>query len=109
MDRVFNKRVLDRMPNYQLMYMNFLWPIGVQIATVLMCYVYVIYVNSDCRKKGLQPKYDFTFFLPNSKCATKQGKPYSQLRLSLFSFWDELNAVLTSLPAPYISLTVRLK
>ena len=107
MDRVFNKRVLDRMPNYQLMYMNVLWPIGVQVATVLMCYVYIIYVNSECKKKGLPPKYDRTFFLPGSKCATKQGKPYSQLRLSLFSFWDELNAVLTSLPAPYISLTMQ--
>ena len=30
MDRVFNKRVQDRMVNYQLMYMNVLWPIGVQ-------------------------------------------------------------------------------
>jgi len=107
MDRVFNKRVIDRMPNYQLMYMNVLWPIGVQVATVLMCYVYVLYVNYDCKSKGLQPKYDYTFFLPGSKCATKQGKPYSQFRLSLFSFWDELNAVLTSLPAPYISLTMQ--
>ena len=33
MDRVFNKRVNDRMVNYQMSYVNFLWPIGVQIMT----------------------------------------------------------------------------
>lgn len=74
---------------------------------MVMCLVYVLYVNRDRRLKGLEPKYDSTFFLPGSKCATKQGKSYSQFSLSLFSFWDELNAVLTSLPAPYISLTMQ--
>ena len=33
MDRVFNKRVNDRMVNYQMSYVNILWPVGVQIMT----------------------------------------------------------------------------
>lgn len=101
MDRVFNKRVQDRMVNYQLMYMNILWPIGVQIMTVILCFFYVIQQN-----RANPGTYDYTFFLPRSKFVSKSGV-YPQWRLGLFSFWDEINAVLTSLPGPYISLTLQ--
>ena len=43
MDRVFNKRVNDRMVNYQLMYVNIFWPIGVQIMTYGLCGCWVLY------------------------------------------------------------------
>ena len=43
MDRVFSKRVVDRMANYQLMYYNILWPVGVQCAQFLMCLTWVLY------------------------------------------------------------------
>ena len=67
-DRVINKRVQDRMVNYQLMYMNFLWPIGVQFMTVFIC---IFYVWNQRRIGNL--KYDWTFFLPNSKLASRRG------------------------------------
>ena len=35
MDRVFNKRVNDRMANYQLSYVNLFWPVGVQVREAL--------------------------------------------------------------------------
>ena len=89
MDRVFNKRVQDRMVNYQLMYMNVLWPIGVQVMTVFMCWVYVEQQNAKAVAMGKEKPYDFSFFLPGSRIASKNG-PYPQWRLGLFSFWDEV-------------------
>ncbi|GMI02621.1 hypothetical protein TrLO_g11475 [Triparma laevis f. longispina] len=109
MDRVFNKRVQDRMVNYQLMYMNVLWPIGVQVMTVFMCWIYVEQQNAAAVKAGLPKPYDYSFFLPGARFASKRspdGK-YPQWRLGLFSFWDEVNAVFTSLPGPYINLTMQ--
>ncbi|GMI13767.1 hypothetical protein TrVE_jg9630 [Triparma verrucosa] len=109
MDRVFNKRVQDRMVNYQLMYMNVLWPIGVQIMTVFMCWLYVEQQNAGAVKAGLPKPYDYSFFLPGARFASKRSADgtYPQWRLGLFSFWDEVNAVFTSLPGPYINLTMQ--
>ena len=103
LDRVFNKRVQDRMVNYQLMYINVFWPIGVQLMTIILCMCYVLQQN-----RAHPGTYDYTFFLPNSKFVSKNGA-YPQWRLGLFSFWDELNAVGTSLPGPYISLTLQVR
>ena len=100
MDRVFNKRVNDRMVNYQLMYTNVLWPIGVQIMTVVMCSAWVWYKRVRLGDK----RYDWSFFLPTSTIACASGA-YPQWRLALFSFWDQLNAVITGLPSPFIDLT----
>ena len=99
MDRVFSKRVVDRMANYQLMYYNILWPVGVQFAQLLMCLTWVLYQRytlGDLR-------YDLSFFLPYATIATAAGQPYSQWRLALFSLWDQLNAAITGIPGPYIS------
>ncbi|GMI62333.1 hypothetical protein ScalyP_jg5347 [Parmales sp. scaly parma] len=89
------------MVNYQLMYMNLLWPIGIQLMTILISIVFVW----QMRKQG-EMQYDFTFFLPSSKIASKYGH-VPQWRLGLFSFWDQLNAVFTSIPGPYISITMQ--
>jgi hypothetical protein len=42
-DRVFSKRVTDKMANYQLMYYNVLWPIGVQAMQIIVCAGWVLY------------------------------------------------------------------
>ena len=39
-----------------------------------------------------------------SRIASAHGA-YPQWRLALFSFWDQLNAILTSLPSPFIDMT----
>lgn len=91
------------------MYMNVLWPIGVQVMTVFMCWIYVEQQNAAAVKAGLPKPYDYSFFLPGARFASKRspdGK-YPQWRLGLFSFWDEVNAVFTSLPGPYINLTMQ--
>ena len=49
MDRVFNKRVADRMADYQLMYVNVFWPAGVQLMTILMVGMYVGYQPHSLR------------------------------------------------------------
>eukprot|EP00937_MAST-01D_sp_MAST-1D-sp2_P001722 g1722.t1 len=100
MDRVFNKRVADRMVNFQLMYVNIFWPIGVQLMTVLMCVGWVYYNRVTLGDK----RYDWNFLLPGASIASAAGA-YPQWRLALFSFWDQLNAVITALPSPFIDLT----
>ncbi|KAL1520522.1 hypothetical protein AB1Y20_022099 [Prymnesium parvum] len=99
MDRVFSKRVADRMANYQLMYFNVLWPVGVQFFQILMCIAWVCYH----RYRLGDTRYSWKFFLPGAAIATAAGTSYPQWRLGLFSFWDQLNAVITGIPTPYIS------
>lgn len=48
--------------------------------------------------------YGLNFFGPRSRIASAHGA-YPQWRLALFSFWDQLNAILTSLPSPFIDMT----
>jgi len=99
MDRVFSKRVVDRMANYQLMYFNILWPIGVQFAQVAMCLAWVAYQRYSLGDM----RYNLSFFLPSAAIATAAGGSYPQWRLALFSLWDQLNAAITGIPSPYIS------
>ena len=79
MDRVFSKRVVDRMANYQLMYFNLLWPIGVQVASI--CLGWVLYQRFFCENSAICP------FSATCSGATAAGTPYPQWRLALFSMW----------------------
>jgi len=90
------------MANYQLMYMNVLWPVGVQLMTIVITAVYV-----RRRKNEGYPEYNYKFFLPGWSGASKSGLVVNQITLGLFSFWDQVNAVFTSLPGPYISITIQ--
>ena len=86
MDRVFNKRVQDRMANYQLMYMNVLWPVGVQAMTIVISLIFV----SQRRRRG-DYRYEYkTFFSPNVPSSLYEGPAVPQYRLALFSFWDQV-------------------
>ena len=100
MDRVFNKRVNDRMVNYQLMYVNVFWPIGVQIMTYVLCAAYVCYQRFHVGDAS----YSWSFFGPRASIATPSGR-YPQWRLACFSVWDQLNAMATGLPSPFIDQT----
>eukprot|EP00656_Telonema_subtile_P000900 TRINITY_DN10432_c0_g1_i2.p1 TRINITY_DN10432_c0_g1~~TRINITY_DN10432_c0_g1_i2.p1 ORF type:complete len:475 (-),score=73.71 TRINITY_DN10432_c0_g1_i2:119-1543(-) len=100
MDRVFAKRVSDRMKNYQLLYINVLWPIGIQVITVVMVIGYIVYK----RRVEKDVRYDWRFLLPGSAMASGTGA-IAMWRLGLFSIFDQLNAALTSLPAPFIDIT----
>eukprot|EP00966_Prymnesium_polylepis_P199799 4630583-Prymnesium_polylepis.1 len=98
-DRVFSKRVADKMANYQLMYYNVLWPMGVQVMQIIVCAGWVLYHRYSLMDK----RYGWSFFLPGATIATAAGTAYPQWRLALFSFWDQINAVVTGIPSPYIS------
>lgn len=99
-DRVLYKRVLDRMLNYNLMVTNFIWPIGVQFLTFMLAGGWIMYQ----RRQG-DMRYNWSFFSPYSSIASSRG-PYSQFRLSMFSFWDQLNAAITTIPTPFLSQTM---
>jgi len=49
-------------------------------------------------------RYGLSFFLPGATIASACGA-FPQIRLAMFSFWDQLNALVTGLPAPFIDLT----
>ena len=100
MDRVVNKRVNDRMVNYQMSYVNIFWPIGVQFLTYCLCSCWVLYHRYVVGDRA----YGLSFFMPHASIASARGA-YPQWRLALFSFWDQLNAILTSLPSPFIDMT----
>jgi len=100
LDRIFSKRVSDRMTNYNLMYYNVLWPIGVQLMQVMLCVAWVLYHRFHLKDK----RYGLSFFLPGATIASACGA-FPQIRLAMFSFWDQLNALVTGLPAPFIDLT----
>lgn len=80
-------------------YYNVLWPIGVQIMQVLMCICWVCYQ----RYRLHDHRYGLSFFLPSASIATAAGVAYPQWRIALFSFWDQLNAIITGIPGPYIN------
>ena len=84
----------------QLLYINVLWPVGVQFLTVLMVGGYIAwkrYVDGDDR-------YGWRFFLPGSAIASGSGA-VAMWKFSGFSLFDQLNATLTSLPSPFIDTT----
>lgn len=101
MDRVFNKRVNDRMVNYQMAFVNVFWPVGVQLMTCVMCAAWVAHQRYNHRDVAYGC---IRFFSPVSHLASARGS-YPQWRLALFSFWDQLNAIMTSLPSPFIDMT----
>ena len=88
------------MANYNLMYYNILWPIGVQGMQLLLSVGWVLYQRYHLKDK----RYDLNFFLPGASIASACGA-FPQIRLAMFSFWDQLNALVTGLPAPFIDLT----
>jgi len=100
LDRVFSKRVSDRMANYNLIYFNVLWPIGIQAMQILLCAAWVLYHRYHLK----DTRYGLSFFLPGASIASAYGA-FPQFRLAMFSFWDQLNALVTGLPAPFIDMT----
>ena len=67
--------------------------------TVAMCGGYVL-----LQRRNGDMRYDWSFFFPGASIASAGGA-YPQIYLGMFSFWDELNAVVTGVPSPYIDMT----
>jgi hypothetical protein len=100
LDRVFSKRVSDRMANYNVIYVNVLWPIGVQLMQIALCAAWVLYHRFYLKDM----RYGLSFFLPGASIASAYGA-FPQFKLAMFSFWDQINALVTGLPTPFIDMT----
>ena len=80
-DRVFNKRVNDRMVNYQMAYVNFFWPVAVQVMTYGLCAGWVGYHRYGERDLA----YGASFFLPVSAIASAHWMASSCVRARMRS------------------------
>lgn len=102
-DRAFLYRVqkfLQR-PAYNLILSNILWPISIQLMTVVMLLSYILFQ----RAQG-ETQYSWRFFLPGNSAASVMGAvPIYQL--ALFSIGDQINAAMSAPPSPYVTLPMQ--
>ena len=79
LDKVFHKRVSDRMQNYSAIYANILFPVGALLVNTILAFGWVAYHRS--RRDA---RYDMGFFSYRSKLASRAGA-YPQSTFALFS------------------------
>jgi len=99
LDRVFYKRVGDRMAAYQTIFSNIIWTIGVQVGTIVLCIGWVLWKRCVLKDK----RYGWSFFCPRSAISTSSGAAVGQWRLVGFALFDQVSNLGTSLPSPFIS------
>jgi len=100
-DRVFFKRVNDRLANYQLFFAALLFPIGIQFTQLILtvCYVcYHRYYVGDTR-------YSLWNFMRWSSPLACRNGAFSQRILFLQSVVGQLGNAITSLPTPFLNIT----
>lgn len=100
-DRIFYKRVADRLVNYQLFF-SILVPFGTQAAIMILAVPYALYmrhVEKDERYTLLN------FFAYRSSCASSFG-PFPQFILFMQSFYAQLGNTLTGFPTPFLGVTM---
>lgn len=100
-DRVFYKRVVDRLANYQLFFAAFLVNIGTQVMTIFLTVAYVWY------KRFYEKDTRYTlcdFFSPRTELASGKGR-FPQMVLWWCSAAQQVGNVLTSLPTSFLGMT----
>lgn len=100
-DRVFFKRVNDRLANYQLFFASFLFPIGLQLVQMLLTVGYVWYFRYY---KGDLRYSLWNFCKFHSPLACRYGA-FSQLILFYQSVWGQLGNAITALPTAFLNIT----
>jgi len=102
-DRVFIKRVQNMVsnPTYNLMISNIFWPVSVQILTIVMLMLYVLYQRRQGNKS-----YSWRFFLPGNVMASSLGA-VPMYQMALFSLGDQINAAMQAPPSPFINQTMQ--
>jgi len=101
MDRLFYKRVADRLINYQLFF-TILVPFGTQAVIMLLSVPYAMYMR--CVEKD--ERYTLcNFFAFRSTCASPYGC-FPQFILFMQSFWCQLGNTVTGFPTPFLSVTM---
>eukprot|EP00931_Biecheleriopsis_adriatica_P056586 TRINITY_DN33533_c0_g1_i1.p1 TRINITY_DN33533_c0_g1~~TRINITY_DN33533_c0_g1_i1.p1 ORF type:complete len:527 (+),score=93.25 TRINITY_DN33533_c0_g1_i1:93-1583(+) len=102
MDRVFLYRVQKSMENYTATLMALYWPPMVQFMCFLVCLAYVLKKRCIDGDKSFGPRW----FSPFNRNASTQGQvPITWM--AQFSFWDQLNAILSAPPSPFIPLVLQ--
>ena len=76
--------------------------IGIQIGTLAIAAIYVLFKRYVNGKK----EYGWGFFWPRGRIASAKG-PYPQWKLATFSIGDQLNASITGLANPFLSVTIQ--
>lgn len=102
-DRAFLYRVQKylKQPSYNLILSNIIWPISIQLMTVIMLLGYIIML----RQQG-HTEYSWRFFLPGNVLASTAGA-VPLFRLALFSLGDQVNAAMSAPPSPFITLPLQ--
>lgn len=102
-DRAFIYRVQKYLNDatYNLILQNIIWPISIQILTILMLMGYIAMKRYQGEKQ-----YTWRFFLPGNPTASSAGA-VPIYRLALFSLGDQLNAAISAPPSAYLSLPIQ--
>jgi hypothetical protein len=103
MDRIFLKRVNDYMVNYNFVLMSLFWPISMGVLTFFVMIGYVSFRRWQTKDK----KFSWRWFMPGSKAATATGVSVAVWKLSLLSFFDQLNASIQAPAQGYLSQPVQ--
>eukprot|EP00928_Gymnodinium_smaydae_P039381 TRINITY_DN26917_c0_g1_i2.p1 TRINITY_DN26917_c0_g1~~TRINITY_DN26917_c0_g1_i2.p1 ORF type:complete len:490 (-),score=67.69 TRINITY_DN26917_c0_g1_i2:6-1475(-) len=102
LDRVFLYRVQKVMARHTAVLMSLYWPPMVQCMCFFVCLTYVLkkrFVDGDSR-------FGLAWFSPLNPLASTQGV-VPMIWVAQFSFWDQLNAVLSAPPSPFIPLVLQ--
>jgi len=102
-DRAFLYRVQKylQQPVYNLVLLNLIWPVSIQIVTLVMLLGYVLVL----RAQGFR-QYTWRFLLPGNVTASAMGAvPIYQL--ALFSLGDQTNAAMSAPPGPFVALPMQ--
>jgi len=102
LDRVFLYRVTKVMQPYAATLMSLYWPPMVQFMCFLVCLGHVFikrFIEGDKR-------YGLSWFSPCSPMASEQC-PVPITWLAQFFFWDQLNAMISAPPSPFIPLVLQ--
>ena len=73
-----------------------------QVGTIVIAGFYVLFMRFALKKK----QYGWGFFWPRGSIASAKGR-YPQWRLATFSIGDQLNATITGLATPFLSVTMQ--
>lgn len=102
LDRVFLYRVQKTMAPYASTLMSVYWPPMVQFMCFLVCLGYVVHQRITTGDK----QYGLGWFSPWNPMASAQG-PVPPSWLMQFSFWDQLNAMVSAPSSPFIPLVLQ--
>lgn len=102
MDRIFLYRVQKSMQNYTGIVMSLYWPPMVQ----LMCFFVSLGYVARMRYIDGDKSFNMRWFSPFSARASEQG-PVPQCWIAQFALWDQLNAIVSAPPGPFIPLVLQ--